>query len=97
MEPTASTSSRRRVHRGGVSPPHQPPGDPHLHTHVLVANATRSDDGWGTLDARHIYLHARTAGFLYQAQLRAELVDHLGVEWTAVRHGIAEIVGIPHR
>ena len=70
-------------------------GDPHLHTHVLVANATRSDDGWGTLDARHLFLHARTAGFLYQAQLRAELVGRLGVEWTAVHHGSAEIVGIP--
>ena len=49
-------------------------GDPHLHSHVVVANATRSDDGrWGALDARHLYLHAKTAGYLYEAHLRAEL------------------------
>ena len=70
-------------------------GDPHLHTHVVVANATRSDDGWGTLDGRHLFLHAKTAGYLYQAQLRNELTRRLGVEWTPVRHGYAEIVGVP--
>src|SRR5205085_10222695 len=70
-------------------------GDPHLHTHVLVANATRSDDGWGTLDGRHLYLHAKTAGYLYQAQLRAELTRRLGIAWTSVHHGCADIAGIP--
>ena len=70
-------------------------GDPHLHTHVLVANATRSDDGWGTLDGRHLYLHAKTAGYLYQAQLRAEFTRRLGVTWTRVHHGCAEIEGVP--
>jgi conjugative relaxase-like TrwC/TraI family protein len=71
-------------------------GDPHLHSHVVVANATRSDDGrWGALDARHLYLHAKTAGYLYEAHLRAELTGRLGVEWTPVVNGIADIVGIP--
>ncbi len=71
-------------------------GDPHLHSHVVVANATRSDDGrWGALDARHVYLHAKTAGYLYEAHLRAELTCRLGVEWTPVVNGIADIVGIP--
>ena len=71
-------------------------GDPHLHSHVVVANATRSDDGrWGALDARHLYLHAKTAGYLYEAHLRAELSVELGVEWTPVVNGIADIVGIP--
>ena len=71
-------------------------GDPHLHSHVVVANATRSDDGrWGALDARHLYLHAKTAGYLYEAHLRAELTVRLGVEWTPVVNGIADIVGIP--
>jgi conjugative relaxase-like TrwC/TraI family protein len=36
-------------------------GDPHLHTHVLVANGTRGGDRrWGALDARHLYLQAKT-------------------------------------
>ncbi len=71
-------------------------GDPHLHTHVLVANLTRGVDGqWATLDARHLYLHAKTAGYLYEAHLRAELTHRLGVAWGPVRNGIADIDGIP--
>ncbi|HEX8741505.1 MAG TPA: MobF family relaxase [Thermoleophilaceae bacterium] len=71
-------------------------GDPHLHTHVLVANMTKGPDGrWTALDARRLYAHAKTAGYLYQAQLRAELSRRLGVEWTVVRNGTAEIAGVP--
>jgi conjugative relaxase-like TrwC/TraI family protein len=71
-------------------------GDPHLHTHVLVANLTRGTDSqWATLDARHLYLHAKTAGYLYEAHLRAELTQRVGVAWGPVRNGIADIDGIP--
>jgi conjugative relaxase-like TrwC/TraI family protein len=71
-------------------------GDPHLHTHVLVANVTRADDGrWSSLDARHLYLHAKTAGFLYEAHLRDDLTRRLGVAWGPVRNGIADLDGIP--
>ncbi len=69
-------------------------GDPQLHTHVLVANMTRGPDGrWTALDARRLYAHAKTGGYLYQAQLRAELTRRLGVQWTQVRNGQAEIAG----
>ncbi len=71
-------------------------GDPHLHTHVLVANTTRAADGrWATLDARRIYLHAKTAGYMYEANLRAELTRRLGVAWRPVINGIADLEGIP--
>ena len=71
-------------------------GDPQLHTHVLVANMTKGPDGrWTALDARRLYAHARTGGFLYQAKLRLELTRRLGVEWTPVRNGVAEVDGIP--
>src|SRR5215208_5097755 len=41
-------------------------GDPLLHTHVVVANATQGADGrWTALDGRELYRHAKTAGFLY--------------------------------
>jgi conjugative relaxase-like TrwC/TraI family protein len=71
-------------------------GDPHLHTHVVVANLTRTpDDRYGALDARRLYLFAKTAGYLYEAQLRGELTRRLGVEWGPVRNGIADLVGIP--
>ena len=71
-------------------------GDPTLHTHVLVANLTRSADGlWGALDGRQLYVHAKTAGFLYQAHLRGELTRRLGVEWRPVVNGCADVAGIP--
>lgn len=71
-------------------------GDPQLHTHVLVANMTRGPDGrWTALDARRLYTHARTGGFLYQAKLRLELTRRLGVQWTPLRNGVAEVEGIP--
>ncbi len=70
-------------------------GDPHLHTHGLAANIAIADDGiWRTLDGRLLFNQARTAGFLYQAQLRHNLARRLGVEWTPVKDGIADIVGI---
>jgi conjugative relaxase-like TrwC/TraI family protein len=71
-------------------------GDPQVHTHVLIANATRIADGtWGSLDGRAIYAEARTAGFIHEAVFRRELSNGLGVSWTTPRNGIAEIDGVP--
>lgn len=71
-------------------------GDPQLHTHVVVANATQGSDGrWSALDARHLYAHARTAGFLYQAELRAGLSARWGVAWGPVIKGSAELEAVP--
>ncbi len=71
-------------------------GDPQLHTHVLVANMTKGSDGrWSALDGRRLYAHAKTAGYLYEAHLRAELTRRIGVEWGPVRNGIADVRGVP--
>jgi Ti-type conjugative transfer relaxase TraA len=71
-------------------------GDPHLHTHVLVPNMARGADGrWSALDARLLYEHAKTAGCLYEAQLRAELNASGGLEWGPVCNGIADARGVP--
>jgi conjugative relaxase-like TrwC/TraI family protein len=70
-------------------------GDPLLHHHVLVANLVRDGQGrWGALDGRLLYTHAKTAGYLYQAELRAQLSRRLGVRWTPVVRGTAELHGI---
>jgi conjugative relaxase-like TrwC/TraI family protein len=71
--------------------------DPHLHTHVIVANMARSPDGkWRALDGEPILKHYRlAAGYLYQSQLRLELTRSLGIEWREPEHGIAEIAGVP--
>ena len=68
-------------------------GDPQLHTHVLVANATKADGRWTRLYHPAIYDHATTASYIYEAHLRDELSRRLGVEWQPTRKGIAEIDG----
>jgi conjugative relaxase-like TrwC/TraI family protein len=71
-------------------------GDPLLHTHVVVGNLTQGPDGrWTALDARHLYRQGKTGGYLYQAVLRRELTERLGVEWYPVERGVADVVGVP--
>jgi conjugative relaxase-like TrwC/TraI family protein len=70
--------------------------DPQLHTHVVAANLTRGPDGRFTaLHGAPLYRAAKTAGYLYQTQLRATISDRLGLEWGEVRKGAAELAGVP--
>ncbi|HEV7564530.1 MAG TPA: MobF family relaxase [Microbacteriaceae bacterium] len=71
--------------------------DPHLHTHVIIANLAQSPDrAWRALDGEPILKTYRlAAGYLYQAQLRGELQRTLGVEWHEPVKGMAEIRGVP--
>jgi conjugative relaxase-like TrwC/TraI family protein len=71
-------------------------GDPQLHTHVVVANMTRGEDGkWSALHTYSLYDSARTAGYLYQAHLRHEIGRSLGIRWRPVVSGCAEMADIP--
>ena len=71
-------------------------GDPLLHTHVVTANLTRTPNGdWRALDARALYDQARPAGFLYQAHLRHLLTRRLGIHFSSVRNGLADVDGVP--
>ncbi|MEO5575117.1 MAG: MobF family relaxase [Gaiellaceae bacterium] len=72
--------------------------DPHLHTHVIVANmAQSSSDGeWRALDGEAILKTYRlAAGYLYEAQLRYELSRSLGFEWATPEKGWAELRDVP--
>ena len=72
-------------------------GDPHLHTHVLLPNRqARADGRMVSLDGTSLYHEARAAGVIYQATLRLELHQSLGVEWAPVdaSTGMAEIAGV---
>jgi hypothetical protein len=71
-------------------------GDPHLHTHVVIANRVRAADGrWTAPDMRAVYAAAKTAGTIAEAELRRELSKSLGVRWRSVVNGTAEIEGVP--
>lgn len=73
-------------------------GDPQLHTHVLVPNMTRGPDGeWSSPFGTVPFRHARAAGCVYQAVLRRQPVERLGVRFGPVTKGYAEIVGIAQR
>jgi conjugative relaxase-like TrwC/TraI family protein len=71
--------------------------DPQLHTHLLLANKVRTQDGrWLSLDARELFAHQKAAGMLYKAALRSELTGRCGVSWSVVDdNGVAEIEGVP--
>ncbi len=68
-------------------------GDPHLHSHVVMANLVHGVDGrWTACDRRGLDAHRQAACSVYEAHLRAGL----GVRWTAPPPGrSAEIAGIP--
>ena len=73
-------------------------GDPQLHWHLLVANMTKGPDGrWTALDATSLYRSQRAAGVVFQAALRRELTQRLGVGWTPPVNDAAEIAGVPER
>jgi conjugative relaxase-like TrwC/TraI family protein len=69
--------------------------DPHLHTHVVVANLGRGPEGtWSALDGRGVYAHASATDALYHSQLRYELTRRLGVAWEKPDRGRADIAGV---
>lgn len=69
--------------------------DPHLHTHVVVANLAHGADGrWTAIDSRGLWAHARAAGALYAAHLRHELGLALGLEWSPRRNGTYELSAV---
>ncbi len=69
--------------------------DPQLHTHCVSANLAKAKDGrWTALHHPTLYKAAQTAGYLYQAHLRALVSERLGLEWGQVRKGAAELQAI---
>ena len=72
--------------------------DPQLHTHVVISAKVQTDDGrWLALDARYLKRYQRMLGGLYQSVLRNELTHQLGVAWSTIEHGQAEIARRPRR
>ncbi|HVM66379.1 MAG TPA: MobF family relaxase [Acidimicrobiales bacterium] len=70
--------------------------DPHLHTHVVIANC-----GWGpdgrrrALHTPALYAERRGASATYHLVLRAGLTASLGVRWAATTAGRADALEVP--
>ena len=71
-------------------------GDPQLHSHVLVANISppAGHGPWRAVDTARVYRAAKTAGTIYQAVLRARLLD-LGLAATVRPTGLSDLPGVP--
>jgi len=69
--------------------------DPHLHTHVVVANLAADDSGrWSALDARPLFASLAAARDLYDAHLRAALGERLDCRWRGHKGAAADLEGI---
>jgi conjugative relaxase-like TrwC/TraI family protein len=72
--------------------------DPHLHTHLVVANVAQGVDGmWSAVDSRRVHAHLRAGQGIYHARLRFEITDRLGAEWEVHLSGLGDVVGVDGR
>jgi conjugative relaxase-like TrwC/TraI family protein len=105
MDTRAMTAQRREADGGVIATSGLAAGafthgvnrnvDPHLHTHVVMANLVHGEDGrWSALDQRALWAHQRTAAAVYEAHFRAELTGRLGLRWTQSPFVSGEIQGI---
>jgi len=76
-------------------------GDPHLHTHVVIANQTMAIDDrtrWRALDAIPLLIGwRRAARAIYEARLRYELTTRFGVAWRRTPGGGLELADVHGR
>ncbi|MBV9660493.1 MAG: relaxase domain-containing protein [Acidimicrobiales bacterium] len=71
-------------------------GEPHLHTHVLVANLTCSAGRWSAVRAEDWYTGRQALGALYQLGLRHQLALHgLSLDWRLQSDGLADLALVP--
>ncbi len=69
--------------------------DPHLHTHVVVANVAEGVDGvWSAVDSRRVFAHVRAAQGIYHARLRLELSIRVGAGWSVSGSGLGDVIGV---
>lgn len=91
-EPAAGLAAAAFVHRTNRN------DDPHLHTHLLVANLAADRRGqYSALDGRALYEQVSTAGSLYRCQLRHELSTNLGLYWRRDPRGFNDLSGLSRR
>lgn len=69
--------------------------DPELHSHVVCAPVAEGISGvWAPVELRWLLEHVAAASALYQAHLRAEVRDRLGLRWGPPVEGVGELVDI---
>ena len=97
---TSGLVATMTVHRTARPVDATTPGDPHLHTHVMLANLARGSDGkWRTIAAggRDLMRHVPAVGELYRALEREKLTREFGLTFAQdPRTGRWDVVGVPN-
>ena len=72
-------------------------GQPHLHTHVVLANlAAKESGGWGCLVGSELWRWREGIGAGFHLALRSGLADAgYGFRWELSEGGLGEIVSVP--
>jgi conjugative relaxase-like TrwC/TraI family protein len=69
--------------------------DPHLHTHVVMANMVHGyDSRWSACDHRGLSAHRAAASAVYESHLRAQLSIRLGLRFVEAPGLRAEVGGV---
>ncbi|HWE55665.1 MAG TPA: MobF family relaxase [Acidimicrobiales bacterium] len=70
-------------------------GEPHLHTHLLIANLGRADGRWGAIEGPW-FIGREALAALYQLELRQQLADRgWALAWRLRPDGLADLADIP--
>ena len=70
--------------------------DPQLHSHVVISAKVQDETGtWLALDARFLKYQQRSIGWVYDAALRAEMTDRLGVGWVERGDSVFDLDCVP--
>ncbi len=101
--PTSGLIGVEFCHRATRPGENDPCGDPHLHTHITIANLAHGEDGqWNALDAELMYPLLRRVGAVEEAAFRRAATARLAalghhIDWTQPVNGIAELRGLDRR
>ncbi len=70
--------------------------DPQLHTHAVISAKVQDETGgWFALDARFLKRQQHSIGWVYDAALRAELTERLGVGWREHDGTVQDLACVP--
>ncbi len=70
--------------------------EPHLHSHVVIANLTRTERGWSAVRNEDWFVRRKSVAALYQMALRAQLRSFgWDLDWRLRRDGLADIAEVP--
>jgi conjugative relaxase-like TrwC/TraI family protein len=72
--------------------------DPQLHSHAVVSAKVQDDTGtWLALDARFLKYQQRSIGWIYDAALRTEMTNRLGVDWRERDNSVFDLACVPEQ